>query len=84
MYSRLPTARRDLSVQLSPYARRSVYVLQTDYSRAEFAQLPESALAQYSTVDLLSLSDGLYPGPLWWPRGTRNHRFAPCFAEVIP
>lgn len=84
MYSRLPSGRNDLSVQLSPYARRSVYVLQTNLSRAEFAQLPESALAQYSTVDLLSLSDGLFPGPLWWPRGTRNHRFAPRFAEVIP
>lgn len=84
MYSRLPTERMDLSVQLSPYARRSAYVLQTNYSRAEFAQLPESALAQYSTVDLLSLRDGLFPGPLWWPRGTRDHRFSPCFAEVMP
>ena len=84
MYSRLPSGRNDLSMQLSPYARRSVYVLQTNHSRAEFSQLPDSALAQYSTVDLLSLSDGLFPGPLWWPRGTRNHRFAPCFAEVTP
>jgi hypothetical protein len=84
MYSRLSAGRDDLGVQLSPYARKSTFVLQTNYTLAEFTQLPDSALAQYSTVDLLSLSDGLFPGPLWWPRGTRNHRFAPCFAEVAP
>jgi hypothetical protein len=84
MYSRLSAGRDDLGVQLSPYARKSTFVLQTNYTIAEFTQLPDSALAQYSTVDLLSLSDGLFPGPLWWPRGTRNHRFAPCFAEVAP
>ena len=84
MYSRLDSDQDNLGVQLSPYARRATYVLQTNRSLADFTQLPDSALAQYSTVDLLSLSDGLFPGPLWWPRGTRNHRFAPCFAEVAP
>ena len=83
-YTRLSSNQGRMGVQLSPYARSAVYVIQTDLTLAGFSQLSESALAQYSTADLLSLSDGLYPGPIWWPRGTDNHRFAPPFAEVAP